>query len=39
MSSNTKAPHFFLPALSDILNDMEDIHDYVVEVYANDLGH
>jgi phenylacetate-CoA ligase len=33
-----KGTTLFLPALSDILNDMEDIHDYVVEVYANDLG-
>jgi phenylacetate-CoA ligase len=33
-----KGTTLFLPALSDILNEMEDIHDYVVEVYANDLG-
>lgn len=33
-----KGTTLFLPALSDILNDMEDIIDYVVEVYSNDLG-
>lgn len=33
-----KGTTLFLPALSDILNDMEDIVDFVVEVYANDLG-
>ena len=33
-----KGTTLFLPALSDILNEMEDIHEYVVEVYANDLG-
>lgn len=33
-----KGTTLFLPALSDILNDMADIQDYVVEVYANDIG-
>jgi phenylacetate-CoA ligase len=33
-----KGTTLFLPALSDILNEMEDILEYVVEVYANDLG-
>jgi len=33
-----KGTTLFLPALSDILNEMEDIQDFVVEVYANDLG-
>lgn len=33
-----KGTTLFLPALSDILNEMEDIVDFVVEVSANDIG-
>ncbi len=33
-----KGTTLFLPALSDILNGMEDIRDFTVEVYANDIG-
>lgn len=33
-----KGTTLFLPALSDILHSMEDIQDYVVETFSNELG-
>ena len=31
--------HLYPPALFDLLNEMEEVLDYVAEVYSNDIGH
>ena len=33
-----KGTTLFLPALAEILHSMEDVHDYVVECFSNDIG-
>lgn len=33
-----KGTTLFIPALAEILHGMEDVHDYVVECYSNDIG-
>lgn len=33
-----KGTTLYPPALFDMLNDMEDVRDYVVEVYSNEVG-
>jgi phenylacetate-CoA ligase len=33
-----KGTTLFLPALAEILHSMEDVHDYVVEAFSNDIG-
>ncbi len=33
-----KGTTLFAPALFDLLNGMEDVKDYVAEVYSNEIG-
>jgi phenylacetate-CoA ligase len=33
-----KGTTLYPPSIFDLLNEMEEIHDYVAEVYSNDLG-
>ena len=34
-----KGTTLYPPALFDLLNEMEEVLDYVAEVYSNDIGH
>src|ERR687897_431166 len=33
-----KGTTLYPPALFDLLNEMEDVHDFVAEVYQNEIG-